>query len=351
MHVHFADWYREISLLPKDEELKKRWQAIEKVVESIEDKNEIFELIKICFSMESKSSDYLNGFCTFFHDEDTTFKMYDNMAELRVLSGVCLIHSLEKLPVELANFMSLAINCVYFDGLLEEVNIIDVIKSAKNHIKNEFIGKSKFDQLKEIDQLDIGKDDPADPAKLKIILLTIAEKINNLINNMNIQSYILKLQQEETNLLWWLTAAHSQNLNIHYKEATFPGVCLIMGKELADLVLVLPGPFSAESFLDRILHEINSRAEEKVSIKDTVNSIRKEWGKDFINIRNLNDIIDFCPLHLALGKSLETESESDWLSFFTKKTKIDTNKLLKPVKIAYQMYQECLLIKSFESLK
>ena len=56
-----------------------------------------------------------------------------------------------------------------------------------------------------------------------------------------------RLRQEESDILWWLFGEYSRDLEQHISELSLSASCIIVGKELADLILVFPGPIPAKT--------------------------------------------------------------------------------------------------------
>jgi len=131
-------------------------------------------------------------------------------------------------------------------------------------------------------------------------------------------------------------------------DLELPAVCLVVGKELADLTVIIPGPFSGVAFLDRMLHRAEHELRESSTIKEAVNASPRDWRDSWMSKNPIVGVEDLCPIHLAISKSLEFEGENNWLSAFEKAAQIEVGKPISPLKLAMQVYQENLFIQAIK---
>lgn len=65
-----------------------------------------------------------------------------------------------------------------------------------------------------------------------------------------------------------------------------PFAPLVAGKELADLVRLIPGRLASRAFLDKMLRFVDKDLSTKASIKDAINALQNNRGLEIILMRN-----------------------------------------------------------------
>src|SRR5437588_2251498 len=127
-------------------------------------------------------------------------------------------------------------------------------------------------------------------------------------------------------------------------ELPLPFATLVAGKELADLVKLIPGPLASRAFLDKMLRFVDPALNTKISIKDAVNSAPEDWRRLLLEERDAEDVDDLCPIHLATRKSLESDRPASWPGSFDKNTGLKSRTAIPPLDVAAQIYDERLLM-------
>jgi hypothetical protein len=120
---------------------------------------------------------------------------------------------------------------------------------------------------------------------------------------------------------------------------------LIIGKELADLTTLLPGPTPAVAFLDKMLRTARADLPESTKLLDAVNNSPQEWRSEWIESNDFQIVDDICLVHLAASKSLDAQGTSDWVSAFESNTGLKARKTITPLNLSLQTYEESLLIR------
>ncbi len=179
--------------------------------------------------------------------------------------------------------------------------------------------------------------------KLSAAIGKLVEATNGVTNALANNSQI---QLEETNILWWLFGEHSRDQLLHMSEVGFPGACLVVGKELADLTVILPGPRGAIAFLDKMLRTAKATLPESTKLLDAVNDASKEWRSEWISSFNFQVVEDLCPVHLATARSVDMTGKSSWVAAFESATGLKARKPITPLNLSQQTYEESLLIRT-----
>ncbi len=365
MHKLFGEWYRAAKIEPKSEWLPKRWEAIEKFKLPKDGILWELELVRLFNLQPAKDDKFTDTFQSAFQESDPTFPMRNNKVELSVLAGAKIIHCLEKYPSRFANIIALATLCNNCQGLAPQVPVPDILASATKYLIK------KAANLRSKKLFEINTPNEYSPGSLEKLLEEVKNKsheIDKRVTNLLEQlvtaadnSHLIltsvkeilnrqKLLEEETNILWWLFGEYSRDLERPVRELTISKVCLVIGKELADLTNSIPGPFSAEAFLDKMISASKTEGtKKKNSIANAVNASSRDWRNRLISQTRNQAVIDFCPVHFAIEKSIETHGTDDWLPAFQKSASISAKKNIAPLDLSKQIYQERLLIKAVES--
>ncbi len=83
---------------------------------------------------------------------------------------------------------------------------------------------------------------------------SIVSSVSFLVQNQNEMLKAMEIYREDSNILSWICGEWSNELDAQLtKKTTRKSVALILAKELADLVTVLPGPYAEKSFLKKML--------------------------------------------------------------------------------------------------
>ncbi len=366
MHKFFANWYALAVPEPQSDTLDKRWAGIEAYCKDIA-KEKAFELVRLFFCLPVRSDSLEEGFRDAFKNADSAFFMKNNALEVQVLAGSAIVHILDQKPSTITDVTALAVLCADCRNLRSQVLMGDVITYARDYAANEServrnvdsvtpverIAATKPEELSALDSsLKDGTLQSNPDALVKLLekmgsaCAEFSRKAENAISALNDN---LEIQQEETNILWWLFGERSRDREMHVANIDLPGLCLLVGKELADLTILEPGARPAPAFLDRMLRTGRAEIPPAVTIADAVESSSRDWRRAWMNSSDPTTIGDLCPAHFATSKSLESETAGAWISAFETKTALKASQPLSPLDLAIQTYQEALLVRMANS--
>ena len=363
MHKDFADWYRLVDLEPKGETIEKRWQAIEQFCESVNAARAL-ELIRLLYGRSAKDDSFLDTFRRPFKAVDVAFPMRGNAAELQVLAGATIVQLLEGERYELADAVALGNVCADYRGRHSNTPIPEIVNRARQYLvsQSESLRAPKeapsftrpslqlqklFEQLAEACNQN-SFTAAADPLRDLFTqlsnaitqLTTTTEKVTSCLVNLQ------KLRQEESNILWWLFAEYSRDLNQPVTKVGFPATCIIAAKELADLTMVLPGPLPAPAFLDKMLHTAKAKLPDTTTLQAAVNASPRGWRNQWMQRLKTADVEDLCPVLLAIKKSLETDGRDDWVPAFERAAGVKVTEAIPPLELTCQAYEENLFTRA-----
>jgi hypothetical protein len=364
MNEHFGDWYREAELEPDADKLEKRWQGIKNFATSRKKRKRagVLDLVRIFYGLSPNDDSLTQNFRGFFFRTDPLFPMRDNTLELRVLSGAVIAYLIEKHPAELGDMLSLAVICGECQGLRKKLPIFDILQIALDTLVQRSISR-RIDYPDTslpggtLDDDILGHNLPSQPNEVANYVSTgfngIVSSINGfyettseIINSLN---ELLQLQQEELNILWWLFSKSSRDLKQPFTKLEPMVGCLVAGKELADLVTIMPGPLQVKVFFNRILSSIEGGLTVKASIQDVINMVPREWKENLLQETRFRSNENLLPIHLAVSKSLETDGEADWIPAFEKASGLVSSDNISLEQLSLQIYRERLFLKSLAS--
>ncbi len=355
MHQDFADWYRVVSIEPREEDLRKRWKTIESLGETTAPAD-LFELVRLFYNLPFRGEQFLTKFRDAFKANDDVFPMRGNDAELQVLAGASLAHhfsyeepwgSASALAVLSAGCQGLRDAPVPSIVALAEESLAECSASLRTVGADAESPRTNFD---------------AELATLKAVfpqntVASLAEPLTKilqaLIGSVGLLSRLEKqqlLRTEESNVLWWLFGERSRDLERPFSKLDPPGACLIGAKELADMTTSLAGPFAAEAFLDKVLRLAHPVLDAEVSIAEAVTACPLEWQRNLIEADGANSLASLCPIHLAVAKCVEAEGKKTWHGPFQTLSGLKATAKLPPLGLALQTYRERLLLRAFVKL-
>jgi hypothetical protein len=361
MNSQFPDWYHAARVEVDSAELNRRWEGIEAFDKSLEI-DKALDALRLFNGIPPRDTNFKEEFGSVFQQIDPTFRIRNNDLELRILAGASIVKALERRNDELSDPIALSTICASTRGLFSNgMNMNqDVLDAALNYLIKRAVQVRSPDAFtfkptsiaklnKAVETLagsftntttDAFKTTVADPFNL---IHTATANQGALINKL---FYALKIQREESNILWWLVGDHSRDLEKPISEFKV-GAVVIAGKELADLTSMAPGPRSAPAILDRMLKQGNLKLPATVTIKDAVNSAPEDWREKLMAETKMQRVQDFCSVHSAMQKSIQTSGSTDWTRAFNKIGLVKATQQIAPLDLALQVYQEATLIRFF----
>ncbi len=360
MHDDFADWYRpctagtELNLT--GDLLAKRWAGVEKA--AIKPGQDVLDIVRLALGRLGGDGAFVGKFKAKFKEADAAFQMSGNDFELSLLAGstLCRIFQQEGDEADegaLAVLSAAHISTVqessepfvshaaaYLDRRLREIRKIPVVRPPQ-------ISTKKLKQLFETFAVKLTENNPANTSEaakplFETMLQTMTAAVDataTAVDQLDRQS---DLRREETDVLWWLTAGVSRDLNETFKQMKPPAASIIAGKELADLVNP-PGILPAKSILLSIVPPVTGRAAKTIALHTAVNATAREWRERVAKTTGLDQVADLCPVLAAVKHSLTTDEEDAWTPAYKKAFCVDPKSALEPVELAHQVYRECLL--------
>ncbi len=298
MHKCLSDWLRIVDVNLTEDTVTKRQLGIENIVNGL-DEESCLDLVRLYLGKPTRYDSYRDDFRGIFQKADQTFRMSGNELELQLLAGISIIVSLENNDNRFKIAMSAV--CVSFQGSTDVPIFNEVSNAAKQYLSNLSISirsRARTTSLKaSTADFKTPKDAlltilpqnnlPSTQAPMGALFDKIQEIILEVIKQVNkISSEIddsLLLQQEETEMLWWVMGECSNSLNKKMSTIPLPFASLIVAKELAEMTRKLPGPISIPALMDKMLSIGRQKQEDKISIKEVINASSDEWKSKYVD--------------------------------------------------------------------
>jgi len=358
MDKHFADWYRVARLEPKGDDIPKRWAGVEAFTKEL-DSAKAMDCVRLFFGLPVSSASFQDGLRATFQKADPAFPMRDNDVELRVLAGATIVNFLSsKGTTVLASAIALATDSSAWQGLRKDVLVPEVWEAARQflfenairmraaaQLEVAFSGPKNDDLLTEV-KANFTADSLAHPLqKLNNATSLLAKSTSDAITKA---SFALRALREESDILWWVFGRTSRDTKERFSEEKVPGACLLMGKELADITLIVPGPIAVPAVLDRLLADSFPELPEAIAVDSAVDGTGSEWRAKVV-AETHQQANGLGILHSALKASIQ---DSAWKKSFHASDGFNIEKqTFTPRQIALQMYNERLLHRTLSTAK
>lgn len=348
MYKDFVDWCQQISFCNDENKLQMRWDAIEGLCANLEDNpSNMYALVRMFFGNFGANEEYLETFKKEFRDKDATFRYTDNDLEISVLSGcilayVCLHYEWPEVPATILtasacqcrssqvqiNLISIALNSIVESGT----------KLRERKPAPKLISVVSGPKIKSIIQVVSESADPIEQTNKSLLecMKLIQGKLNTSIKDLHNQ---MMLQDEELQILWWLTGHYSRMWDKSFKDIGKVSMPILLAKEMASLTSTFAEPPSMKS----ILCELGINDEEELSFIEVVNACELSQLEKMKPKSNVCPVI--FPLHNAIFSSHEMEGDG-WEKAWSRKTDISIDHKVSSYEISTQYYREFKLINS-----
>lgn len=351
MKEKFCEWYRNVCIDPTHEQLQNRWDSLQEYYESND--IDIMELVKLFFELPVEEQ-FKAEFIKPHFNKDMTFQR-DNKREISLLAGTALMELLED-EVDV-NKIILAIMCIApfkQDVVISEV--LDIVSEKLDDITSGIRSEKNTEQGKLAisdkgianlaKNLETGSWSNESTINFSKILSQIANNFNILQSNQEKLQQSLAIYREDSDILSWLFGEWSNDLDKQLsKKINQSQISLVLGKELADLVKQIPGPYSAKAFLKKMLGHCKPD-KNNITLLEIVDTLDEGWKKRLLDDYSIIKDGVNTPILLAVSKSQEVNDPNVWKHAYQKLTQINAEEVESDLLTwAYQIYLECLLVK------
>ncbi|MGL4363504.1 MAG: GTPase-associated system all-helical protein GASH [Cellulosilyticaceae bacterium] len=350
MRKKFAELYFRVCAEAKPEQLEKRWQGIEEYCN--QDEVDIYNLVKMVYSL-SPPDQFKDEFTTIFQNIDISFQG-SFVKEQELLASICLMKLMEETGLSL--HIALAVMCVSkynVEILVPELAVAaykvfsetsaEIREKSVKYQKCSTVNSNKLiESLKELTALE--------PEHIVGFSSALTEIVKNIkIINQN-QEQILEnvdVLQEDSDILSWIIGSWSNELEKPITKGTLQkDVALLLAKELADFVQVIPGPYAFEAFLKKMLDNCKKETKE-YSLVTMVDSIDDADKSSILSCYQMDGVKqENTPILFSIKCALDATQPNVWKSMANNKLSINVDSIThETLEWAKLLYFECLLVK------
>ena len=356
MHRDFPRWHDSIGFGNDQSRQELRWAGVGALVKAAETGKDVEALIRLAFkSRQTAAVDQINKIRQAFYSTDRTFEMGGNDRELQVLAAA----TLAVLMVQDSNVgaeVALATTTSSLAGARKPDLPMDLSVLAKEAIDQAAETNRKRPDLAAQQQLrappldfgEAGEKAKGQPNGEGLAeALTLAEKaVTKVFNEItrrqaslaNDLTRILRVQDEELQMLWWLTGRRSFDLDCTFDDVPVEVRPLVFAKELSDSTEFLPGPASVKG----LLSHAGLKDCKKVALSRVINAAEVAWLRTFMPEYEPSPVS--MPIHYGIKRQLETGVGDAWIAGWAAAVGVDENFAVSPLMLGLLFYCERLLI-------
>ena len=350
MYDEFAGWYGAVDLGDDHKIRRARWKGVSAIA-SEADRNTIEALLRIVHhSRQQPASDIMNAIQHAFKSADPAFEMSRNKRELGILAASCLavlmrtderMGAVAALATTTAGFGSVRRNNLPMDlSALGEMAIVRL--GDTNCVRPSFepyleVPRFDFNLQKAVNQYndgDIGASFKIISEKMRNAVKRIADTHASAVREI---SRFLSVQDEELQMLWWLTSQRSRMLDCEFSAIPVSARPLVIASELADHTVFLPGPPSVKGLLSRA--GLSQR--ETVGVVHTVNSADPGLLRRLV--ADVAPSFFLTPLYAAIKCRLETGQGTAWVPEWAASAEVDPDYEMSGLSMGNLFFRERLL--------
>jgi len=352
MHEDFPRWHAVVTVGDDVERRAARWAAVHALAESA-DHSMVEALVRLAFATarHQPAKDCWAKIVEAFRHADDTFDPKNAAREMQVYAGACLQLLFEQgtevgaaaalsittaafvggrtpdLPLDLVGLAEAALTQIADARRVRPTLAIsgDVPKfdseTAVNKMRAEFTGEVVAQALASVGN--------SFSAALKILATRQAAAIADI-------DRFIQVQDEELQMLWWLTGGRSVGLDCPFDEIASEAKPLVLSKELSDSTTLLPGPRSIKALLMRA----GMKERQNLTVPAAINATEAEW---LSVLDNDNPSPVTAPLHFAISRQTEAGGGETWVPNWSAVVGVDGERQISAVALAVQFYRERLL--------
>ena len=354
MYEEFARWYGAVSLGDDQQRRQARWEGVSAIVRDA-DRNTVEGLLRLAHqSRHVPAADVVEAVRHAFKATDDTFEMSGNDRELQILAGACLAALMET-KEDVGAVAALTATTAGFGGArhpdlsmdlaaLGETAIVRLGDANRKRpsleaylkVPPEFDFDSAATKVSEEQSIDsVAEAFTLVANETRVVINQLGETQASAIREID---YFLRVQDEELQMLWWLTNQRSWEFDCSFDAIPADARPLVLACELAHHTQCLPGPPSVKGILSRG----GLREHENVRIADAVNAADSAWLQRLIG--DVDPSFVSTPLHAAIKRQLETGAGEAWVAGWAASTGVNDNYALSGLALGNFFYRERLIL-------
>ncbi len=354
MHADFARWYAPLTIADDPDRRGARWAGVHALTKSA-DGDLVESLVRLAFGHARlpASAAFVAKFQGLLKAQDATFDPNTTARELQLLAGAAL-HVLFDRQDDVGGAAALSVLTASFEGARIPdlpLDIVSLAEGALDKLANSNRSRPNLAVATDPPKLDFAavakkvKDTPNWESVIEAI--TSMEKTTQTAlrilstrqaSAISAVDRFLKIQDEELQMLWWLTGSRSLDLDVRFDQVAAEAQPLLFAKELADSTAMLPGPRSIKSML---LHA-GIKERKKVGVLEAITASEFGWLQTSELDESPSSLT--LPIHFAIRRHIEAGGGDTWVPNWAAVTGVDATRQLPSLVLAIQFYRERLLL-------
>jgi len=353
MHRDFPRWHAAVAVGNETEHRNARWAAVHAIAEKA-DASMVEALVRLTFATKQlPSARTLSKIHEAYREADDSFDPSSAAREMQVLAGACLAVLLEangdsaaiaalsvataslgggrtaKLPMDLPVLAEAAIERLA-DANRERPSLSGLISAEPP----KFDFEAAVTKTKEQNWESIGQAFTLVGTSMRAALKALATRQTNATRAVD---RLIRVQDEELQMLWWLTGARSIDLDCAFDAVPAAAQPLVFAKELADDTAFLPGPRSIKPLLSRA----GLKERKKLTVAAALAAADATWLSSLPDESDPSPVTQ--PIHFAIKRHMEAGGGDTWVPNWAAVIGVDAGRQFSTLSLGTLFYRERLL--------
>ena len=350
MHEGFSRWYGAVCLGDDRERLDARWEAVSEIARKA-DRSTAEGLLRLALqSRHVPAADVVGAIRQAFKTTDDTFEMSGNDREFQVLAGTCLAVMMDT-GEGVGEVAALIATTSGFGGARHPDLPMDLVALGEtaiarignaNRSRPSLEANWKAPRMLDLEDATTKVSDEQSFERVADAFKLFATNVTQLANRqarvIHAIDDFLRVQDEELQMLWWLTNQRSWQLDCSFDAIPPDARPLVLADELARHTEFLPGPPSVKGILSRA----GLKEHESVRIVDAVKAADFDWLQGLV--ADVDPSFVSTPLHAAIKRQLETGPGEAWVAGWAASTGVNDDYTCSALALGNLFYRERLLL-------
>lgn len=248
MKDRLTEWLVPVLMSPGEEEVSERMQAVTQAATDLT-QDQSLDLIKALFT-QALPNEVPAPLRTFETRGQSAGNPLENKEEMRVLIASIIAAVIDAGDSRLSNVATLACLCAAstLPAPLPDLKSLarDAMRRRSIDVRNRqapIVSKSTESFSQALKELEDAVNAPA-PADVRKPLEIVHRGLTQVKGNVTRLHNLIKLQQEELDILWWHVGGYSYNLQLRFEEMSPLLRALVSARELAEKTSLVPPPLA-----------------------------------------------------------------------------------------------------------
>ena len=353
MHRDFPRWYAAVAVGDNASRCNARWAAVHAIAQGA-DAPMMEALIRLAFATKQPPSSHaVNKLHDAYREADDTFDPRQAAREMQVLAAAILavlfegdgdIAAAAALNVAAASFAGARSTKLPMDllglaeGALERLSDANRTRPSLSSTLNAEVPKFDFEaagtKAKEQSWEAVAQAFTLAANSTRTALKAL---VTRHVNATRAIDRFIQVQDEELQMLWWLTGRRSADLDCPFEAVPSNAQPLVFAKELADATACLPGPRSIKP----LLSHAGLKERRKVTIAGALGAADADWLTAILDEADPSPVTQ--PIHFAIKRHLEAGGGATWVPNWGAVVGVEGDRQFSSLLLGVLFYRERLL--------